>query len=462
MRNTQIFARPSRTAPPGPAGYPLVGILPRMLKNPLETLTSAARQYGGVVRLGAYRWGLQVVLISHPASLKHVLQEHYQTYKRGFNAASAGLLIGRGLPMNDGESWLQQRRRMQPVFQAKPAAEFAPTMITKTTAMLDSWQAPASSGDVLNIMSEISRLARDIIIKTMFGLDMIIDQVESLQIEQALSVAVEYINQLLVTPPLPLWVPTPRNLAFRQAIQTFDRPVYRIIEQRRRTASTANDLLSILLRACDAETGCGMSDRQLRDEVMTIFLAGHESSATTLSWACYLLSQHPDAEQRLHAEVDQVLGGHAPTADDLPRLVYTRMVLCEALRLYPPGWLFSRSPLADDQIDGYSIPRGTLVLYSPYVTHRLPELWNNPDAFVPERFAPERLAALLRHTYIPFGAGPRQCIGNHFALMEAQLILAMIAQRYRLRLAPGAHVEVQPALTLRPRYGLHMTLQRRF
>jgi cytochrome P450 len=433
-----------------------------MLKNPLKTLTSAARQYGGVVRLGGYRWGLQVVLISHPAGLKHILQEQYHNYGRGFNAASAGLLIGRGLPMNDGESWLQQRRLLQPVFQAKHVAEFAPTMIAKTTAMLDTWQAPATRGDTLDIMLEISKLTRDIIIKTMFGLDMVIGSAETVELGRALQVALDYLNQLAVTPPLPLWIPTRRNRAFQRAVQTFDRPVYRIIGARRRRAVETDDLLGILLRACDPETGQGMSNKQLRDEVMTVFLAGHETTATTLSWTCYLLSQNPDAEQRMHAEVDALLGGRAPTTEDLPMLPYTRMVLSESLRLYPAGWLFSRSPLADDEIDGYTIPKGTLVLYSPYVTHRLPMLWENPDTFMPERFAPERAARLPRYAYIPFGAGPRQCIGNHFSLMEAQLLLAMIAQRYRLQLAPGAHIEAQPALTLRPRHSLPMTIQRRF
>jgi len=461
MQTTRTFARLNKT-PPGPAGYPLVGVLPQMLKNPLETLTGAARQYGGVVRLGGYRLGPQVVLISHPAGLKHILQEQYRNYGRGFNAASAGLLIGRGLPMNDGESWLQQRRLLQPVFQARHIAEFAPTMIGKTAVMLDAWQAPAAHGDTLDITAEISRLARDIIIKAMFGLDMVIDKAETVGIEHALRVALDYMSQLTVTPPLPLWVPTRRNRAFRRAIQTFDRPVYRIIGERRRSAFETNDLLGILLRACDPETGHGMSDQQLRDEVMTIFLAGHETTATALSWTCYLLSRHPDAEQRLHAEVDEVLGGRTPTVEDLHRLAYTRMVLSESLRFYPSGWLFSRSPLVDDEIDGVTIPRGTLVLYSPYVTHRLPTLWENPERFIPERFMPERIAGLPRYAYIPFGAGPRQCIGNHFALMEAQLILVMIAQRYRLLLAPGARVEPQPALTLRPRYGLPMTLSHRF
>lgn len=217
----------------------------------------------------------------------------------------------------------------------------------------------------------------------------------------------------------------------------------------------------MLMLATDEETGEVMDDRQLRDEVMTIFLAGHETTANALSWTFYLLSLHPDIERRMHAEVVEVLGDRTPTVDDLPRLSYTRQVLDESMRLYPPAWLISRSPIQDDEIGGYTIPAGETILISPYTMHRNPAYWDNPEGFDPERFTPEKQAARPRFAYFPFGGGPRICIGNNFALMESQLILAMISQRYRLHLVSGHPVAPQTMITLRPRYGILMTLHQR-
>jgi cytochrome P450 len=211
-----------------------------------------------------------------------------------------------------------------------------------------------------------------------------------------------------------------------------------------------DDLLGMLLAARDEETGEGMSDTQLRDEVLTLFVAGHETTATTLAWAWSLLAAHPEVEQRLHAEVDTVLGGRTPTVADLPALSYTRMIVDETLRLYPAGWLFSRMPEADEEVDGYRIPAKSTVFISPYITHRHPDFWQNADTFDPQRFAPEQSESRPRYAYFPFGGGPRMCIGNNFALMEAHLIVAMIAQTYRLRLAPGAVVEPKAGVTLHP------------
>jgi len=239
--------------------------------------------------------------------------------------------------------------------------------------------------------------------------------------------------------------------------------VYRIIDERRRSEVERPDLMSLLLNARDQDTGQGMSDRELRDEAMTAFLAGHETTANSLAWTWYLISLHPEVERRLHAEVDETLGGRLPTADDLSRLVYTRMVAMESLRLFPPAWLDSRALQSDeeDEIEGYAINKKALLFYSSYVTHRLPELWENPDAFDPERFTPERVAKLPQFTYIPFGGGPRQCIGNNLTLIEFQLILATVAQRYSLRLVPGIRIDPEPSMTLRPRHGLPMTLHPR-
>jgi cytochrome P450 len=263
---------------------------------------------------------------------------------------------------------------------------------------------------------------------------------------------------------LPAWLPTPGNLRARRGLRILERAVWDTIHSRRAEATRpapAADLLAMLMAARDEQTGQGMSDRQLRDEVMTMLIAGHETVASALAWTWYLLSTAPAAEARLHAEVDRVLAGRPPAAQDLANLPYTAMVFDEALRLYPPAWIITRRALADDEIVGYRIPAGALVVVSPYVTQRDARFWPDPDAFEPERFLPERAAARPRFAYYPFGGGPRLCIGNHFAAVEAGLVIATVAQRFRLRLAPGHQVAVEPSVTLRPRHGLWMTLHPR-
>jgi cytochrome P450 len=260
-------------------------------------------------------------------------------------------------------------------------------------------------------------------------------------------------NQLA---PLPLWVPTRVNRSYRAALDDLDRAVYRIIARRRAAGGDSGDLLSMLMHARDEQTGEGMNDRQLRDEVTTILLAGHETTAVALTWAFYLLSQNPEAERRLHEELERVLGGRAPGLADVEQLAYTRHVIDEALRLYPPVWAMDRSVAADDVIDGYPMPKGSYVMVSPWVVQRAPSLWSEPEAFRPERFArgaPEP----PRYAYFPFIGGPRQCIGNTFALLEGQLMLATLAQRFRLALVPGQRIELMPLLTLRPKNGIRMT-----
>jgi cytochrome P450 len=253
-------------------------------------------------------------------------------------------------------------------------------------------------------------------------------------------------------------IPTLRNRRFWKTLRTMDAVAYGIIKERRRSGQDKGDLLSMLLQARDEETGEGMNDKQLRDEVTTFLGAGTETTAVMLGWTWYLLSTHLEVDRKLRAELTEVLGGRTPNAEDLPNLQYTRMIIEEALRLYPPAWANSRTALSEDEIGGYIIPVNSMVAMSPYVTHRDPRFWENPEEFDPERFTPEQSAGRPRYAYFPFGGGPRQCIGNEFALMEAQLVLATVAQQYRLRLVPDHRVEPYPIFTLRPRYGLLMTL----
>jgi cytochrome P450 len=463
MIGAKVIQRSARRLPPGPRGYPVVGVLPQVLRNPLETLTDAARRYGGVVYLGSYRPGRPVILVSHPGPLKRLLQERYGSYGRGFVAARLARLLGKSVLFLNGEPWLQRRRLLQPAFHKAHGAHYAATITDTTAAMLEEWRGPAAHGQALDVAFEMSKLTREIILKVLFGFDLAGGSDETIEIERSLKTAESYGGFLTFTNPLPLWVPTPHNRAVMQALRTFDRTVLRVIDERRRSEVERHDLMSLLLNARDQDTGEMLSDRELRDEVRTAFLAGHETTAASLAWTWSLISLHPEVERRLHAEVDEILGGRLPTPDDLPGLVYTRMVAMESMRLFPPAWLLSRALQSDeeDEIDGYTIDKKTLLFYSPYVTHRLPELWENPDAFDPERFAPGRAERLPQFTYIPFGGGPRQCIGNSLAMTEIQLILATAAQRYSLRLAPGARVEPEPLITLQMRNGLPMTLHPR-
>ena len=440
--------------PPAARGYPVLGVFPRFMRAPVACMTDAA-QYGPVVYLG-----MNSYLVHHPDGVKYILQENNRNYDNRDTPAWNKLrpLLGNGLVLNSGQSWLQQRRLMQPAFHRKRIATLTTTMTDESAAMIARWQAPAARGTPLDILAETTNLTMQIILKTMFSTDLG-DDTEA--VAHAMTTVLERTGKRLRSlASVPERWPTPGNRAFRRALHTLDAFVYRIIAERRRNGKDMDDLLGMLLAARDEETGEGMSDRQLRDETMTMFVAGHETTSTLLAWIWHLVAAHPDVERRLHAEVGAALDGRTPTAADLSALPYLRMVIDETLRLYPPGWILTRSPEADDEVGGYRIPAKSVIFLSPYLTHRHPDYWENADTFDPERFAPEHAAGYARFAYWPFGGGPRQCIGNNFALMEAQLIVAMVAQSYRLQPLPGTVVEPTAGVTLQPR-GLRMTVHPR-
>jgi cytochrome P450 len=324
--------------------------------------------------------------------------------------------------------------------------------------LLGNWGSSARSGRTFDVASDVMHLTLDIISRSMFSSD--VGDVGG-DVEGAVKVTLAHsMRRSQAYFQLPLWLPLPNHRRFLVARRTLDRIVYGFIQGRRRSGVDSGDLLSMLLATHDEETGEGMSDEQIRDEVMTIFLAGHETTALALTWTFYLLSTHPDVAHRHREEVGKVLSGRAPTVDDLPRLPFNRMVVDEAMRLYPPAWIFARMPVSDDVVGGYHLPRGVNVFLSSYITHRHPEFWENPEGFDPERFSPERSAGRPRYAYFPFGGGPRQCIGNNFALMEAQLILATIVQRFRLDLEPGYRPVPKPMITLRVRDGMPMVAKK--
>ena len=450
---------PRRRTPPGPHGHPLLGSAPDMQRDRLGFLLRLTQQYGDVSLMRFLIW--PAYLVNHPHDVKRVLQENHRNYNKDiFTYKVFHPFLGKGLLTNDGSSWLHQRRLIQPTFHRKNLATFGTLMTGTTVAMLERWQSKASRGESLDVFNEMMRLTQRIVGQALFSIDL---DNETDTVGQAVTTLSELLSGYIYAPFPPLSVPTSRNRRMQAATRTLDNMVYSLINERHRRAGDTNeeavDLLSLLLSVRDEETGQGMNDKQVRDEVITLLVAGHETTSNLLTWTWYLLSQHPEVEQRLHAEVDKVLGGQLPTVEKLSELRYTHMVLEETLRLYPPAWIFSRKIIADDELGGYDIPKNSMILLSPYTTHRHPAFWEDPEEFDPERFTPERSAGRPHYAYFPFGGGPRMCIGSSFAMMEAQLVLACIAQRYSLRLVPDHLVEPEALVTLRPKHGLPMLLQ---
>ncbi|HTT77933.1 MAG TPA: cytochrome P450 [Candidatus Binataceae bacterium] len=424
------------------------------MRNPLQTIGRDWPRYGDVTR---YRFGaMQVFLVVHPDGVKRVLQENHRNYVKSFDYQILKRLLGEGLLTSEGRLWLRQRRLMAPMFHRQRIAEFGATMVDCTLKMLDQWNSLASTGNTFDACSEMMRLTLEIVARVLFKVE--IGGELAHEIGRDVTIANERFGQFDLGTLLP-WLPTLRNLQFRRATRSLNAIVGGIIASRRRIGQDRGDLLSLLLSARDEDTGEAMSDQQIRDEVVTLILAGHETTANALAWTWYLLSQNPEVELKLHAELAEVLGGRTPAVADLPNLRYTSKVIDESMRLYPPAWSVGRSPIADDEILGFHIPKGSTVMLSQWLTHRHPDFWEDPERFDPERFKPARADNRPRYAYFPFGGGPRQCIGNAFALTEANLILAAVAQKYRLRLVPGQRVEPLALVTLRSRYGLKMTLE---
>ncbi|HLL82298.1 MAG TPA: cytochrome P450 [Longimicrobium sp.] len=454
-----VPAPPSRRLAPGPRGNLLLGSMGAIhRRGQVGFFHDCWREYGDLFqfRIGPAR----AHVVAHPDNLRKVLATNRQNYEKGLGYKKTRDLLGLGLLTSEGELWQRQRRLMQPPFTQKSVATFGAQMVGAVEAMLRRWRPFAEKGEPFDVHREMLRLAITIIGQAMLGLRTEGEGPEG-ELVEAYSEACEVINARLASfLDVPLVIPTPANRRLKRAVRVIDRLVYALVEERRREGPRP-DLLSRMLEARDEDTGEAMSPRQLRDEIITLFFAGHETSAVTLTWTWFLLSQHPAVEEALHAELATVLGGRAPTSEELPRLVYTRMVIEESMRLYPPVWTFPRAAVGEDELSGHRIPAGALVFPAQYLTHRHPAFWTDPESFQPERFAPGRAEQRPPFAYLPFGGGPRTCIGIHFAMMETVLALATVAQRYRLRLVPGHPVEPTSIITLQPRYGMRMMLEAR-
>jgi cytochrome P450 len=424
-------------------------------QKPIDFLMNGWRKYGDVFR---YQTGPFVFIqVVHPDHVRYVLQDNAKNYPRSKFYDLMKLAVGEGMVTSEGDYWRRNRRLAQPAFHRQRVSALGDSMVQLTAAMLQRWTMHAKSGEPFDVSTEMMRLTLGIAGKTLFGAD-ISGEVDSMG--RAVTSVFEYLNyRINHLFALPVAVPTPRNLRFRSARRTLDKVVYEIIGARRRNGADTGDLLSVLLAARDEETGEGMTDQQLRDEVITFIGAGHETTAQALAWTWYLLSRHPEIERRVRAEVSQTLAGAMPTVHQLANLKYTRMVVEESMRLYPPVWGVTRRAAEEDEIGGFHIPRNAILILTQYITHRHPAFWENPEGFDPDRFAPERTAARPRYAYFPFLGGPHQCIGNDFAMMELVLVLAMVVQSFHLELVPGCTPGLDTTFTLRPRGGVWMTLR---
>ena len=451
--------------PPGPEGVPLLGNSVEVHKDVLGLFMRGLRDYGDTVR---YRFGpFDFVTINRPEDIRTVLLERADEFPKSPFYDGLRLVVGEGLLTSEGGFWRRQRKLMTPAFHHKRLLEFCDAMVQCASDCADDWDAAiagqrrSTSGDLqIDLHAQMLALTFRIVGHTLFSTEL---SDKAGDMGPALATVLEHANHVVISMFLspPIWVPTPRNRKFREAMKIVDDVVLGIIAERRRTGEDRSDLLGMLMAATDETGQERMTDAELRDEVATLVLAGHETTAQALTFTFMLLSQHPEIERRVVAEIREVCGDRPPGFGDLKALEYTGQVIDEAMRLYPPAWLFERLASVDTELGGYRIPAKTMIAISPWCLHRHPRYWENPEGFDPDRFTPERVAERPRYTYLPFGGGPRQCIGVNFALYEAKLVLATLLQRYSFALVPGQDLRLDAAVTLRPANGLKMWLRPR-
>lgn len=432
--------------PPGPRGGFFLGSGLEYLRDQLGFIERARREYGDVVRLRLGRH--QTYLVTHPELIEFILRTHADNFHKDRVTHGLGPLVGEGLLTSEDAFWRRQRKLAQPSFQHQQIERYGAVMVEHTERMLASWR----EGEVRDLHEDLMRLTLGIVAKTLFDAELSGD---AEVVGDSLAIVMDHFMSPARWFPIINSLPLPSSRRYWHAIGRIDEVIYRIIRVRRETGRDAGDLVSRLLAARDDE-GHGMTDRQLRDEVVTLVLAGHETTALALFYIFYLLDGSPEAQEHLGAELRDVLGDRPPKASDVPRLRYTEWVVREAMRLYPPAWAIAREALADCEIGGFHVPKGTQLFIPQWLVHRDGRWFEDPEAFRPERWDHDLIKRLPRCAYFPFGDGPRVCIGNHFAMMEAVLILATIARRFRLAIEPGQSLQLMPSITLRPRHGLRM------
>jgi cytochrome P450 len=436
--------------PPGPKGKPLVGLLPQFRRDAPEFLLKVAREYGDIAHFNLGKQNMYFV--NTPEYVQDVLVTHSGKFMKSPIMQRSKVLLGEGLLTSEKQFHLRQRRLAQPAFHRQRIAGYAATIVECAQRTSAGWK----DGETHDISQDMMRLTLAIVAKTLFSADV---EKDAPEIGQALTDVLGLFNMLMIPfTDLIQKLPLPSVRRFKRARDFLDKTIYGIIDERRRTGADHGDLLSMLLLAQDEQgDGGSMTDTQVRDEAMTLFLAGHETTANALTWTWYLLSQQPEVEARMRKELQTVLAGRTPAFEDIPDLSYTEMVFAESMRLYPPAWGVSRLALENYSAGGYEIPKGSIVIMSPYVMHRNPKYFPEPDRFMPERWTPEFKETRPKFAYFPFGGGPRMCIGERFAWTEGILVLATIAQNWHLKLDPTQQVAHRAQITLRTRHGMRMT-----
>lgn len=436
---------------PGPKGHFLLGVLPEIRKDELDYLTRLVREYGDICRVKVVN--IPAYILSRADYIESVLITNQKNFIKSVYLRESKALFGKGILTSDGSFWREQRRMLQPAFHHQQVAIYTRAMMSHVNRMLETWR----DGAVHDIHQDMMDLTMKIIAEVLFGEDI---ASETHSIGEALWVFFEQFDDRFGLYAIPEWLPTPGNLRYRRAIGRLNDLVNSLIRQRQAVRQDSGDLLSALLRARD-EGGRGMGETQLRDELMTLFFTGHETTALALSWTWYLLAQNHQVYERFMDEIDKVLENREPTYEDLPRLSYTEMVMKESMRLYPPAYAVVREAVEDCEIGGYRIPAGATLAMFQWAVHRDPRYFERPEEFIPERWEGDFQKRLPRCAYFPFGAGPRLCIGDGFAKAEVPLLLAAIAQKYRVELVPEHPVLLSPSLTLRPRKGIKVVVHKR-
>lgn len=440
--------------PPGPRGLPIIGAARSFARDPLSFLTGIAEQYGDIAnfRLGS----INVFLVRHPDYVREVLITQRTSFTMSPLRAKLNALVGEGLFTSRGDLHARQRRLIQPVFRKSRIEAYAGQMVELAQRMREQWQ----SGAEIDIADEMMKLTMLIAARALFEHDI---ENDAEAVSRNLGTVLEFFTRL--SSPLlklSLQLPLPSSLRFKRAVRELDKVIYRMIESRRGAQVAGNDLLSLLMLAKDDETNVQMTEKQLRDEILTLLIAGHETTANLLAWSLWLLAQRPETDARLHAEAKALLAGRAGfAAADCDRMGYARMVILEALRLYPPGWFIGRAALADVRLGSYTVPKGTVVMMSQYVMHRDARFFEEPERFKPERWEGDFQERLPRGAYFPFSAGDRHCIGEGFAWQEALLILATLVEHWKFELVPGQHIRPRPSVTLRPDGPIRMIVRPR-
>jgi cytochrome P450 len=441
------------TRPPGPSGDPLIGFFRHFRRDPIRVLKLAS-QYGPVawVRVATQ----EIWILNDPDLVKEVLVTQASKFRKSRILQRAKMFLGEGLLTSEGEFHLRQRRLAQPAFHRERLMGYGEVMAKLSVAHRDRWRG----GECRDVDADMMRLTLAIVGQTLFSADV---EGAAPEVGQAMTDLVGSFNfAMLPFGNLLQRLPIPAAERLRKARAVIDAVIYKLIAERRQNGEDRGDLLSMLLMAQDAEGGTGgMDDTQVRDEAVTLFLAGHETTANALTWAMYLLSENPEVERQLHAELDSVLGGAAPETRHLPNLRVTEGVFAESMRLYPPAWAIGRMATDTVALGGYEMPAGAIAVSSPYMLHRDERYWPEPEKMDPARWTPELRESRPKFSYLPFGAGARICIGERFAWMEGVLALAAIAQRWQMRLEPGHPVEVLPQITLRPKHGMRMRVTER-